>query len=142
MEFVLKYIAQTKGAISNAEMIKFEAATVGLGNTKLANRLILEMASQAVEFKRNRAAWMGDWQENKQLQKTVVTPNSYAKEQRRWEAENRIIPKTAKEIDALSKNMAVLTSDKKVIQVDPALAKSLEDLNAQAAAIAAAEAKE
>ena len=39
MSFVLKYIAQTKGAISNAEMQKFEAAAMEIGRASCRERV-------------------------------------------------------------------------------------------------------
>jgi len=107
MSFVLQYIAQTKGAISNAEMKKFEAAAMGLGNTELGNRLILDVARQANDFKRNQATYMGDWFDRKSSSGTYPTPNEYTAEQRKWQDDNRIIPKTASEIEALVTGMAV-----------------------------------
>ena len=116
MSFVLKYIAQTKGAISNAEMKKFEAAAMGLGNTELANRLILELASETVEFRRSRATHMGDWFDEQGRTETFPTPNEYAAEQRKWEDEHRLTPKTVAEIAELAAGNAVLDEAGLVIQ--------------------------
>ena len=111
MSFVLQYVAQTKGAISNAEMVKFEAAAMGLGNTELGNRLILDVARQANDFKRNQATYMGDWFDSKSRSGTYPTPNEYASEQRKWQNDNRIVPKSATEIKALSESMGITSED-------------------------------
>ena len=111
MSFVLQYVAQTKGAISNTEMKKFEAAAMGLGNTELGNRLILDVARQANDFKRNQATYMGDWFDSKSRSGTYPTPNEYASEQRQWQEDNRIVPKSATEIKALSESMGITSED-------------------------------
>ena len=111
MSFVLKYIAQTKGAISNAEMKKFEAAAMGLGKTELANRIILEVAQQTNTFRRERAVYMGEWFDAKGREEKYPTPNEYANEQRKWEDDNRIVPKTPSEIADLAAGNAVVLTD-------------------------------
>ena len=124
MSFVLQYISQTKGAISNAEMKKFEAAAMGLGNTELGNRLILDAAKQANTFKREQATYMGDWFDEKGSSGTYPTPNEYATEQRKWQDANRIVLKTPSEIKALSENLAVVSdSDEEVVVVNDALSR-------------------
>jgi hypothetical protein len=124
MSFVLQYISQTKGAISNAEMKKFEAAAMGLGNTELGNRLILDAAKQANTFKRKQATYMGDWFDEKGSSGTYPTPNEYATEQRKWQDANRIVLKTPSEIKALSENLAVVSdSDEEVVVVNDALSQ-------------------
>ena len=105
MSFVLKYISQTKGAISNAEMQKFEAAAMGLGNTELGNRLILDLAKQAVEFEQGESIHMLQW---KSAQDTYPTPEAYKLERQNWRDDNRFTPKTVAEIDALAKGLLVL----------------------------------
>jgi len=121
MSFVLQYVAQTKGAISNAEMKKFEAAAMGLGNTELGNRLILEVARQTNDFKRNQATYMGDWFDKKSASGIYPTPNEYATEQRKWQDDNRIIPKTPSEIKALSEGMAVSAPTGEIVVANDAL---------------------
>ena len=124
MSFVLQYISQTKGAISNAEMKKFEAAAMGLGNTELGNRLILDAAKQANTFKRKQATYMGDWFDQKSSLGTYPTPNEYATEQRKWQDANRIVLKTPSEIKALSENLAVVSdSDEEVVVVNDVLSQ-------------------
>ena len=105
MSFVLKYIAQTKGAISNAEMQKFEAAAMGLGNTELGNRLILDLAKQAVDFEQGESIHMLEWKSD---QATYPTPEAYKLERQKWRDDNRFTPKTVAEIDALAKGLLVL----------------------------------
>ena len=111
MNFVLKYIAQTKGAISNAEMQKFEAAAMGLGNTELANRLILDLASQAVEFEQGESLHMGKWFD---AQDGYPTPQAYKAERQNWRDDNRFKPKTVGEIAALAAGVAVVDADGQV----------------------------
>ena len=111
MSFVLKYIAQTKGAISNAEMQKFEAAAMGLGNTELGNRLILDLASQAVEFEQGESLHMGKWFD---AQDGYPTPQAYKAEQQVWRDANRFTPKTVGEISALAANVAVVDASGQV----------------------------
>ena len=111
MSFVLKYIAQTKGAISNAEMQKFEAAAMGLGNTELANRLILDLASQAVEFEQGESLHMSKWFD---AQDGYPTPQAYKAEQQNWRDDNRFTPKTVGEIAALAAGVAVIDANGQV----------------------------
>ena len=127
MSFVLQYVAQTKGAISNAEMKKFEAAAMGLGNTELGNRLILDVARQANDFKRNQATYMGDWFDKKSRTGVYPTPNEYSAEQRAWQDANRIIPKTPAEIKALAEGMGVTTGTGEIVVANDALS-SFNDL--------------
>jgi hypothetical protein len=49
MQFVMKLVSQTKGAISNKEMDAFKAASVNIGNSQAGNRLILKMAKSTTE---------------------------------------------------------------------------------------------
>jgi len=111
MSFVLKYIAQTKGAISNAEMQKFEAAAMGLGNTELGNRLILDLASQAVEFEQGESLHMSKWFD---AQDGYPTPQAYKAEQQNWRDDNRFTPKTVGEIAALAAGVAVVDANGQV----------------------------
>lgn len=127
MSFVLQYVAQTKGAISNAEMKKFEAAAMGLLNTELGNRLILDVARQANDFKRNQATYMGDWFDKKSRTGIYPTPNEYSAEQRAWQDANRIIPKTPAEIKALAEGMGVTTGTGEIVVANDALS-SFNDL--------------
>ena len=137
MSFVLKYISQTKGAISNAEMQKFEAAAMGLGNTELGNRLILDLASQAVEFEQGESLHMGKWFD---AQDGYPTPQAYKAEQQVWRDANRFTPKTVEEIAALAAGVAVVDADGQVtngmpqegnallqLYVDPRFAAQAED---------------
>ena len=49
MDFILKRISQTKGAISDKEMIAFKRASASLANTADGNRMILALASRVAE---------------------------------------------------------------------------------------------
>ena len=49
MDFILKRVQQTKGAISNAEMTSFKNASPGLGTTPEGNRKILKFFSNVAE---------------------------------------------------------------------------------------------
>ena len=49
MQFVMKLVTQTKGAVSNKEMDAFKAASVSIGNSQAGNRLILKMAKSTTE---------------------------------------------------------------------------------------------
>ena len=105
-------------------MKKFEAAAMGLGNTQLGNRLILDAAKQANTFKRKQATYMGDWFDQKSSSGTYPTPNEYATEQRNWQDANRIVLKTPSEIKALSENLAVVSdSNEEVVVVNDVLSQ-------------------
>jgi hypothetical protein len=125
MSFVLKYIAQTKGAISNAEMQKFEAAAMGLGNTELGNRLILDLASQAVEFEQGESLHMGKWFD---AQDGYPTPQAYKAEQQVWRDANRFIPKTVEEIAAEAAGVAVVDASGQVTNGMPEGGNALQKL--------------
>ena len=49
MDFILKRISKTKGAISEKEMVAFAKASPGLANTQEANQRILGLASRVAE---------------------------------------------------------------------------------------------
>ena len=49
MEFILDIIAGTKGAISEREMAAFEKASPGVGNSKLGNKQILDLAEATAQ---------------------------------------------------------------------------------------------
>jgi len=125
MSFVLKYIAQTKGAISNAEMQKFEAAAMGLGNTELGNRLILDLASQAVEFEQGESLHMGKWFD---AQDGYPTPQAYKAEQQVWRDANRFTPKTVEEIAAEAAGVAVVDASGQVTNGMPEGGNALQKL--------------
>ena len=125
MSFVLKYIAQTKGAISNAEMQKFEAAAMGLGNTELGNRLILDLASQAVEFEQGESLHMSKWFD---AQDGYPTPQAYKAEQQVWRDANRFTPKTVEEIAAEAAGVAVVDASGQVTNGMPEGGNALQKL--------------
>ena len=49
MDFILDIIAGTKGAISETEMAAFEKASPGVGNSKLGNKQILDLAEASAQ---------------------------------------------------------------------------------------------
>jgi hypothetical protein len=49
MDFILDIIAGTKGAISEREMAAFEKASPGVGNSKLGNKQILDLAEASAQ---------------------------------------------------------------------------------------------
>jgi len=61
MEMALKYIQQTKGAVSDREFEAFLASAPGLTRTQLGNQLMLETAMKYAEYNQNKAAEQTRW---------------------------------------------------------------------------------
>jgi len=61
MEQALKYISQTKGAVSDREFEAFRASAPGLDRTEAGNRLMLQTAQAYATFRRNKAAEQNRW---------------------------------------------------------------------------------
>ena len=61
MEMALKYIQQTKGAVSDREFEAFLASAPGLSRTQLGNKLMLETAMKYAQYNQDKAAEYTRW---------------------------------------------------------------------------------
>jgi len=61
MEMALKYIQQTKGAVSDREFEAFLASAPGLTRTQAGNQLMLETAMKYAEYNQNKTAELTKW---------------------------------------------------------------------------------
>ena len=61
MEMALKYIQQTKGAVSDREFEAFLASAPGLSRTQLGNQLMLETAMKYAQYNQDKAAEYTRW---------------------------------------------------------------------------------
>jgi hypothetical protein len=76
MDFVMKRIAQTKGAISEKEMKAFESSVAGIKNTPEGNKMILDFAEKVANRQKLAA---------KRLRKYGRTSNDFLNYQDDWE---------------------------------------------------------
>jgi len=126
MTFVLEYISQTKGAISNHEMEMFKAAAAGLGTTKDGNKLILNTALKIANFRDERAFHMNEWNLDRVTSGQRVHPSLWAKEQKRWEDANQITLPTAETIKAIEAGTAITGTDGNILTPNAELQAILE----------------
>jgi hypothetical protein len=76
----MRYVNETKGAISNMEMILFERASPNLGNSVEGNRLLIAFAKHIAERKANLADEYSKWLE----ENPNATPEQWQLHQRKW----------------------------------------------------------
>ena len=101
MKFVMEYIQNTKGAISEAEMKLFAAASPTLSTSVAGNNLLLTTARTVKDWERRKAAYMDNWYNDARLDEGVVRPSAWNKTEREWEANNKLSLPTAADIDAI-----------------------------------------
>lgn len=95
MAEIMSWIEGTKGAISDAEMRQFKAASSGLSRTEAGNRLILNTAKQVADWEIKKATDVNDWIIENTKEGTppsIFETRQYITE---WEQENRLsLPST------------------------------------------------
>lgn len=101
MKFVMEYIQNTKGAISEAEMKLFAAASPTLSTSVAGNNLLLTTARTVKDWERRKAAYMDNWYNDARMDEGVVRPSAWNKTEREWEADNKLSLPTAADIDAI-----------------------------------------
>ncbi len=99
MGFVMDTIALTKGAVSDTEMKKMEAATIGLSRTPEGNRLILDFARRVAQRQQALALLARDYARSSPDKMIDI---GWYDAREKYIAENPIIDDaTQREIDAL-----------------------------------------
>ena len=111
LKFVMEYIQQTKGAVSDAEMKQFTAASPSLLATKAGNRLMLSTALEIAQWQENKAVYMNEWHMQKQQNAGVVRPTDWAAESRKFDKANQLVLPTASEIEAAKKGTLLTAAD-------------------------------
>jgi hypothetical protein len=76
----MRYVNETKGAISNMEMILFERASPNLGNSVEGNRLLIAFAKHIAQRKANLADEYAKWVQ----EHPKGTPEQWQLHQRKW----------------------------------------------------------
>jgi len=109
MKQIMKWIALTKGAISEGEMRAFEQASPGLAKTKAGNRLILETLKRAAEYQKNMTAEMDRWYLS--LGGRVPSMSEWQTHLRQWKKENALKLPTASQISEAKKGNYVEGAD-------------------------------
>jgi hypothetical protein len=119
MEQALKYISQTKGAVSDREFEAFRASAPGLDRTEAGNRLMLQTAQAYATFRQNKAAEQNRWVKEQRAQGKVPLLEEWSAHLLEWanKPENILHLPTDVEIEATLKT---LTSDdtQERLQVD------------------------
>tara|TARA_R110000744_G_scaffold148123_1_gene261173 strand:- start:3244 stop:4707 length:1464 start_codon:yes stop_codon:yes gene_type:complete len=104
MKSVMDWIALTKGAISEAEMGAFAAASPGLSRTREGNRMILTTAKEVAQWSQRRASAYDDLYDRFSKGGSVI-PNArnLNKELKKWEEKNILQLPTPAEVAAAQK---------------------------------------
>ena len=110
MEQALKYISQTKGAVSDREFEAFRASAPGLDRTEAGNRLMLQTAQAYATFRQKKAAEQNRWVKEQRAQGKVPLLEEWSAHLLEWanKPENILHLPTDVEIEATLKT---LTSD-------------------------------
>jgi hypothetical protein len=135
MDSVLDRVAETKGAISQQEMVAFAKASIGLDKTVAGNRLLLETAVKAERWEQARSDFINTKyaaarKDNKLLKRYEM--KEYVKE---WEENNLLVLPTAAEMEeAKSEGNKVVGSDQVLTGKETAtelynMVNALEDIN-------------
>ena len=128
MEQALKYISQTKGAVSDREFEAFRASAPGLDRTEAGNRLMLQTAQAYAVWREKKAAEQNRWIAEQRAQGKVPLLEEWSAHLLEWanKPENILHLPTDVEIEATLKT---LTSDdtQEQLQVDVDDLSSLSD---------------
>jgi len=88
MDMVMQRISQTKGAISDAEMKKFEEAGIDLRKTPEGNRFILETAKRVALWEKRRANAINSWYGEQRDKGAIPRRDEVKKFASEWEKNN------------------------------------------------------
>jgi len=128
MEQALKYIEQTKGAVSDREFEAFRASAPGLDRTEAGNRLMLQTAQAYADFRRKKAAEQNRWVAEQRAEGKVPLLEEWSAHLLEWanKPENILHLPTDVEIQA---TLDTLPSDEtqEQLQVDVDALSSLSD---------------
>jgi hypothetical protein len=131
MEQALKYISQTKGAVSDREFEAFRASAPGLDRTEAGNRLMLQTAQAYATFRRNKAAEQNRWVKAQRAEGKVPLLEEWSAHLLEWanKPENILHLPTDVEIEATLKTLTSdETQEQLQVNVDDLSQLSDEDL--------------
>jgi hypothetical protein len=100
MKSVMDWIALTKGAISEAEMNAFAAASPGLSRTREGNRMILTTAKKAAQWKQNRSQAYDAIYAEASKNNTIPNARKLTSQVKAWERDNKLVLPTPAEVQA------------------------------------------
>jgi hypothetical protein len=100
MKSVMDWIALTKGAISEAEMNAFAAASPGLSRTREGNRMILTTAKKAAQWKQNRSQAYDAIYAEASKNNTIPNARKLTSQIKAWERDNKLVLPTPAEVQA------------------------------------------
>ena len=115
LKFVMEYIQQTKGAVSDAEMKLFAEASPSLLATKGGNRMMLQTALDIAQWNEKKAVHMNEWHMQQQTDGAIVRPTNWAAESRAFDKANQLSLPTSKEIEAAAAGTLLTTSAGKTV---------------------------
>lgn len=119
MKSVMDWIALTKGAISEAEMKAFAAASPGLSRTVEGNRMILTTAKKAAEWKQRRSVAYERIYDAESVGNTTPDVRDLNKQINEWERNNQLKLPTTAEIKAAQAGKALALSTAVLNQGSP-----------------------
>ena len=128
MEAALKYISQTKGAISDREFEAFLASAPGLYRTKAGNEIMLNTALQYAEFNQKKSTEQNRWiKEQRDAGKTPLLEDWSAR-LAEWAAKPENIIKLPTEA-AMQSAAKQIISDDSEIQVQESVDEMIDIIN-------------
>ena len=107
MKSVMDWIALTKGAISEAEMEAFAAASPGLSRTVEGNRMILTTARKAAVWKQRRSAAYDRIYTEASKNNTIPNARKLTSQIKKWERENKLTLPSPAQIKAAQAGKAL-----------------------------------
>jgi len=127
MKSVMDWIALTKGAISEAEMGAFAAASPGLSRTAEGNRMILTTAKEVAEWKQRRASAYDDLYDRFSKGGEVIpSSRNLNKELKKWEAKNMLKLPTPAEVAAAQKGKQLSNASAELNKTSPRTQSAIE----------------
>ena len=103
MEAILNYVQDTKGSISDKEMQQFKEAAVGLSKTREGNKLIIEHAAKAANFKQAEHDEFFRWNAELEGRREVPSVSKWKTHQKKWAKDNKFTVPTLAEIQTALK---------------------------------------
>jgi len=128
MEAALKYISQTKGAISDREFEAFLASAPGLYRTKAGNEMMLNTALQYADFNQKKSIEQNRWiKEQRDAGKTPLLEDWSAR-LAEWAAKPENIIKLPTEAAIQSASKQIISDDSE-IQVQESVDEMIDIIN-------------
>ena len=128
MEAALKYISQTKGAISDREFEAFLASAPGLYRTKAGNEMMLNTALQYADFNQKKSIEQNRWiKEQRDAGRTPLLEDWSAR-LAEWAAKPENIIKLPTEAAIQSASKQIISDDSE-IQVQESVDEMIDIIN-------------